>query len=64
MKKRNSIRCHCDLTMWGLPFALFWDINDIYRLGIKIGWFFRLTIRFLCFSVSVGVDREKETKQS
>jgi len=44
--------------MWGLPFALFWDFNSIYKQKIKRGWFFRGTIRFLCFSFSIGFDSE------
>jgi len=59
--KRFSIRCHYDLGMWGLPFALFYDRNNVYKRQ-KVGWFLRLSLRFLCFSILISY--EKETQQS
>jgi len=48
--------------MWGLPFALFYDRNNIYKQQQEVGWFLRLTLRFLCFSMVIGFDYEKEAK--
>ena len=61
-RKMFNIRCHYDSGMWGLPFALFYDRNNIYKQQQEVGWFLRLTLRFLCFSMVIGFDYEKEAK--